>query len=342
MNDSLIQSLSKNADKDNEIMANYVSFRLQREGYGNVIPIDCGSLTLNKQHNISEFLKNNLSRAEIKATQVASIDAARKDFITKLGIPLAMKDFYGINEEDYDIHISDAIKYGKNVGVVLSCAANDLMFQGWINPIGYLLDKIFIGNRTSLKRLRILLEDERLRDNVVDGLKRNIEQVLGINENAKIITMGIFRPKSTPKKFASLFEEINDKIQDTTESYNQSYVDISDVKSKMIDFHPVGPNYMKMQERVAKKLIRRFNRPEIDIQKFEYTNTGLAGAINDVIILLKTNTEVTDSFIATLTYKYNCSREEIMKFMYPLVDGRIDEIETHAKVYTNANDFIKK
>jgi hypothetical protein len=350
MNDSLIQSLSKNADKDNEIMANYVGLRFQREGYRNIIPIDCGSLTLNKQHNITEFLKNNLSRAEIKATQVASIDTARKG-VAKLGIDPKMKNMYGINDEDYDIHISDAIKYGENVGVVLSCTANDLMWQTWINPISYFLGSVkqsipFMQSKT-LKRLQILLDDEKLRDNVTDGLKRNIEEVLGINSNAKIVTMGIFRPRITPEVFNSLFEEINYKAESITKSYDQSYVDISDIKSKPIDFHPTGENYMIMQERVFEEILKRFrsyqrNVASIDFLNYSYSNLGLLGARNQVYESISVEQEKIYNFISEIINKYNYSREEVEYFMQCLITGRIEELKTHASVYEDAEMLIKR
>jgi hypothetical protein len=86
-----------------------------------------------------------------------------------------------------------------------------------VDPIGYYKGRVkqlipFMES-VRLKRLRVLLADEKLRDNVIDGLKKNIEEVLGINSDAKIITMGIFRPRMTPKEFDPLFDEMNFKLE---------------------------------------------------------------------------------------------------------------------------------
>jgi hypothetical protein len=55
LNDSLLQNITDKGTKEENIMAYYIAEYLEGYGHNCDIAIDCGSLALNKQHNISEF-----------------------------------------------------------------------------------------------------------------------------------------------------------------------------------------------------------------------------------------------------------------------------------------------
>lgn len=346
LNDSLCQSLTKNGDIKKDIMAYSIKDRLEAEGYKDVTAIDCGSLSLNKQHNITEFLKNNLSLAEIKATQRESVLAARNNIITKIGIPKWQADVYKILPGDKDIRISDTIKDSKNSGVVLSCTANDLMSSVWVSPVSYALGKIKCSvpglSSNAIKRTKVLMDYEKLRNNVIDGIKINIEQVLGINSNAKICAMGIYRPNITPEVFDGLFSKINEKLETAVKSYRQSYIDISDIKSRTFDFHPTNENFILMSNRVAEELINRFkeNDQNIDINNFEYSNLGIDGALKDLQHLYIKEKQMIYEFIKYLVVN-EPNKKAVLQFMKDYIEGRPNEIKNHYQIYSRAKSLVK-
>jgi len=316
---------------------------LAQKGMRDILSIDCGSLFLNKQHNITEFLKNNLSLTEIKATQKESIDASRHGLV-KYFVSKKIKEYYPIKPKDNQINISDAIKESKNVGVLLSCVANDMMNSVWVNPISHMIARIPFMDKSVLERTKILLADKKLRNKIVGGLKVNMEQILGINDNSKICTFGIYRPQILPKNFRFIFDEINDRIQETTKKYQQSYININDIKSKLIDFHPDKKGYIVIAGRIATELYKRFNNREIisdlNISTFNYQNLGLDGAILDVNNYFEMEKENINRFLKYLTNKYTFY--QIEKIMSEFMINRLKEVQDMEKIYFNAKQLIKK
>lgn len=344
MNDSLLQSLdTQNIQKEN-IVVHRVEKILKQKGVSNIQSIDCGSLFLNKQHNITEFLKNNLSLAEIKGTQLASIDTARNNLITKIGINPKIKQYYQINKEDSLIRISDSIKESKEVGVLLSCVANDLMASVFVNPISYAISaKIPFTDKSALERTKILLENKEIRNNVVLGLRKNIEQLLGINDEAKICTFGIYLPQILPKDFLYLFQEMNYEIENLSKEYDQSYIDISDIPSKKIDFHPNADNYRVIANRVAENLLNRFGKvsklPSKEITKFDYETLGLNGAISDIKKYYGLELEHVYKLLEYLIKDCGYSREYVLNVMDHFIKGRPSEAQVMEEVYQKAKEL---
>lgn len=343
LNDSLCQCLTKKGNQNDNIMAYYIKNKLIENGFNNVIGIDCGSLSLNKQHNIYEFLKNNLSLAEIKATQIMSINSARKDLITKIGIPKWQESYYKILPEDYDIFISDSIKYSKNSGIVLSCISNNLMAEVWVNPISYAISSLPFTDSNSAKRFKILLENEVLRNNVIDGIKKNIEYILGINSKAKICLLGIYRPNILPKEYNFLIEEINSKVKNTSEEYNQNYIDINDIKSKLLDFHPNLDNFKLISNKISDNLISRFQTEErnVEVSEINFENNGIDGAINDLnnyYEIEKINVKNTINYLISKGYEKNIIDEVMTNYII----GRPNEILTHIDIYKKAKTLLNK
>lgn len=344
LNDSLLQCLNPKSLSQDDIVVYQVKRILEQQGIEDILPVDCGSLFLNKQHNITEFLKNNLLLAEIKATQKESIDASRRG-LAKYFISEKLKEYYTIKPKDNQIGISDAIKESENVGVLLSCVANDMMNSVWVNPIGHMLARLPFMDKSVLERTKILLADKKLRSEIVDGLKVNMEQILGINYNSKICTFGIYRPQILPKDFGFIFDEINSGIQDTTKTYQQSYIDINDIKSKPIDFHPDKKGYNIIASRIAAELQQRFNNGEIpsnlNIPTFEYQNLGLDGAISDAREYFGRETDYMNQFVKYLIRTHNYTPDQIERIMGGFIIGRPKEVQEMEQVYSNAKKLVR-
>lgn len=344
LNDSLLQCLSTKSINQNDIVVYNVKRVLEQQGMQNILPIDCGSLFLNKQHNITEFLKNNLSLAEIKATQRESIDASRQG-LARYFISKKLKEYYPIKLEDNQINISDAIKNSKNVGVLLSCVGNDMMTSIWVNPIGHMFARLPFGDKDVLERVKILLANKKLRGEIVDGLKGNIEQILGINDNSKICTFGIYIPQILPRDFEFIFDEINDRIQSATKTYQQSYIDINDIKSRPIDFHPNKKAYNIIASRIADELEIRFNDRQIisniNVPTFKYQNLGLDGAIENTKAYYEREEEYICQFVKYIISNYDYTSDQIEKILSRFIIGRLSEVQNMEKVYSNSKQLIK-
>lgn len=328
-------------------MAYNIKAKLEKNGFKNVTAIDAGSLSLNKQHNVSEFLKHNLSVEEIKETQKASIDMARRNFITKIGIPNWQKKFYEVNKGDENIRISDTIKKSNNSGIVLSSVANDLMTQAWVNPISYAIARLPFTDSSAKERARILLTHPQFRSNVTEGLKRNIEQILGLNEKAKICILGIYKPKILPEKYDLLnnyLTILNFEIQKIARNYHQSYININDTKSKIIDFHPTKESFEAICKEIADRLISRFeyNKNSINVNRFEYDTSGLIGVHRDLIDLQISEKESVEKTIEMLVKEKfeGYSEESIREIMKACTEGRQNEILEHAQIYCDADENI--
>lgn len=343
LNDSLLQNLKSHNQTKNDIVVYRVAEKLNAKGLENILPIDCGSLFVNKQHNITEFLKNNLSLAEIKAVQQLGIDKARHG-VAKLAISPKLKNYYTIEQGDNEIHISDAIKESKKVGVLLSCVSNDMMTSVWADPISYMLAHIPLMDKTALKRAAILLREKPLRQNVVDGLKINMEQILGINANAKICTFGIYRPTILPQTFDIIIDEINYNVHQVTREYNQNYIDINSLNSKIIDFHPNTKGYEDISTSVADRLRYAFRTEGITkrgISKFEYNNLGLDGVISDIQKYGLQEKNYVEQFVSYIEQKYNYSEEQANKIFNAFLVGRPQEAVDMEEIYKNAKSLIK-
>ena len=336
LNDSLCQNLGTK-----KIMANEIKNKLEDIGYKDVTTIDCGSLILNKQHNITEFLKNNLSVAEIKATQKEGITAARKGIISKIFIPRSYEDMYQISSLDRDIKISDTIKNSKNSAVVLSCVANDLMASVWVNPISYKLGSFGLNNDVK-KRTKVFLGYDKLKKEVIDGLKNNVEQVLGINNNAKICIIGIYQPYLMSENFKHLFCDINSSIESIAKKYNQSYININDINSKKFSSLPTEVGFKVISDRVAKTIIDRFAESEqyICVGEFKYNNLGIDGALSDLRIQYIKEQATVDELIDYLIVT-GCSRKDVLKFMKDYIEGRPNEVRKHREIYEKAKCIVK-
>lgn len=340
LNDSLCQTFNKNLSLEDCIMAYYLQRRFFQEGLENTIAIDCGSLALNKQHNVSEFLKNNLSVAEIKATQLSSLKSVRKDLITRLAIARWYDNFYHIDEVDSNIRISDTIKNSKNCNVVLSAVANDLMASVWANPISIAISNLPFSSDYSSKRFDILYKDEKLKNSVVDGLKRNVEEVLGINDKAKICLLGIFVPNILPKKYEEIIYEINKKVEEIAKNYKQNFADINDVKSRLIDFHPNAENFKIMCEKVYEAL-KNTQEEKIKCDDFHYSDRGLEGMIQDLNNLYYQEIETVKKTIDYLISK-GYTEDYLKLIMDDYIKGRPREINEHIKICEDSKRLINK
>ena len=344
LNDSLLQNLKSNNQDKTDIVVYRVAEKLKAKGLNNILSIDCGSLFVNKQHNITEFLNNNLSVAEIKAIQQLGIDKTRHG-VAKLAISPVLKNYYNIEKGDNKIHISDAIKKSNKVGVLLSCVSNDMMTSVWANPISYMLAKIPFVDKTVLERTSILLKDKALREKIVDGLKINMEQILGINDHAKICTFGIYRPTILPQTFDIIIDEINYNVHKTAREYNQHYIDINSLNSKIIDFHPNAKGYEDISTLVADRLRYAFRADVMakkGIPKFEYNNLGLDGAISDIQKYGLQEKEYIEQFVTYVQKKYNYSSEQARKIFNDFLVGRPQEVVDMEEIYTNAKELVKK
>ena len=342
LNDSLLQNLNTHNQNKTDIVLYRVAQKLQQKGLENILSIDCGNLFINKQHNITEFLHNNLSLAQIKAIQQLGIDKTRHG-IAKLVVSKNLKNYYNIEENDNEIHISDAIKNSKNVGVLLSCVANDMMSSVWVNPISHMLARIPFMDKNALKRTEVILKDQTIRDQITDSLKINIEQILGINDDTKICTFGIFRPSILPKDFETIFNEINNNLQVITQMYNQSYIDINDLKSKIIDFHPNAKGYETIACRTADELSKTFASKvnKKNIKKFDYNNLGLDGAIIDIQRYKEQEKEYVNYFIKCLQENHNYSLEQAKIIFHDFIIGRLKEVDDMEDIYRKAKRLIK-
>lgn len=203
------------------------------------LTIDAGSLTLNKSEHIDIMLGFNLTLEEIKIAQLISLHDGISNFIKEnVGVKtqkkldnVILKHVFNpthakTNQMD-KIGISDLIKNSDAPLIIHSTGANNLMRILGENP--YKLESDYKNNTLKYISAVIKASRESTVSYVLDGIKRNFENIYTLNPNAQIFYLGLGLQKVLKKEqfqmFKSLILTYNKELEKLCSKYNVNYIE---------------------------------------------------------------------------------------------------------------------
>lgn len=219
------------------------------------LTIDAGSLTLNKSEHIDIMLGYNLTLEEIKIAQFISLHDGISNLIkenfgsktqSKIDESILKPLFNPIHAKSSEMEkmgISDLIKISDAPLIIHSTGANNLMRILGENP--YTLESDCKNKRNKYTRAIMKALDENTIPVVLDGIKRNFENIYALNPNAQIFSLGLYLQKVFKKEkyqiFRSLILKYNEELEKLCAQYNVSYIETMNHGDKhqnhLIDFN---------------------------------------------------------------------------------------------------------
>jgi hypothetical protein len=213
--------------------------------YGNGInprTIDMYSMAkYNTTESFEQYLKYNISLAQIKMNQRESIDLYREQSIYKrVQLRSNMKDMYVPDEYDYNHNLTDEIKKGLPI-VIYSCGTNEFF-------------KELYGNyyKTSSRDYNINNVSNVI-NKIIPKIERNINLILSLNPNAEIYILGLYEPLR--KDFRESIMLFNSLLRQLCSCYpSVHYVDNMNVSKNEIIYLDFNPN-MRGQELIGSNIV---------------------------------------------------------------------------------------
>lgn len=280
----------------------YLKEALESEDYS-IDLIDVFSMFFNKTRHIDYFLKQNVSLEEIKliqeyGTEIELKHALNTSFSTLRGCSKIINKVLTTKSskeiDNPDLKLSDIISLANNPMVVYASGINDIMYSLHINPFNL---KEAYRNRDKDPKYGYAAArvSKQTVTDIVDGHKRNFENILGLNNNSDIYALSAYLYTDMNKDYEKIFKEVilmyNDELEQLCKSYNVSYVNsrvleeskyknpVSNYISKyppyIISCEIVKEMYKKMQSKnYEKKLI--IGPPIIE-------GNGLSGVVSEII-----------------------------------------------------------
>ena len=249
--------------------------------------IDTFSILLNKSRYIDYYLKHNISTEQLKKIQMYGTEneikylSGNKNFGTLLGVmgSYLIKD---ANEEN--LYISDELKNSNKPIVIYSSGISDIMYETQIiTPNSREKNNVKKYNFNSLMKTN---EQEQAMNNVIDGNKRNIENILGLNEDAKICVLGLHNYSNANKSFNKFILNYNERLKEVCKNYKLIYVGTRNIEK--INNHCSYDTYFRkysffLTSRIIKELSFSLDKQRnIEIEPFEYDSEGAYGVLNDM------------------------------------------------------------
>lgn len=214
---------------------------LKKEINAACLTVDAGSLTLNKSEHMDIMLGYNLTLEEIKIARLLALhdgisnffrenmdpkthDKIEASILTPLFNPAKVKT--SVLDR---IGISDLIRGVNSPIIIHSTGANNLMKILGTNP--YVLNKDEKNKNIDGKFYYALVKatDPKTIRIVLDGVERNFDNILTINPDAKIFSLGLYLQKiflnGKYKEFRDMILSYNDALEKLCEQYKVKYID---------------------------------------------------------------------------------------------------------------------
>ena len=205
--------------------------------------INAFSLTMNKTEHIDYFLKNNLSLEEIKLSQIYSVISALEKVMTDIGLPKfigqignAYRLIYTPKKGDENIKISTSLKQVQEPLMIYSSGVNDLMREVGANPFGIKGDYKARDKKPNYYYTLEKTNSPETLKKVMEAIERNYANILGINPNTDIYTLGAYIPRSLQSEEMNIFRDLviayNEELLNLCKKYGITFVDTEEVGKK--------------------------------------------------------------------------------------------------------------
>ena len=260
--------------------------------------INAFSLTMNKTEHIDYFLKNNLSLEEIKLSQVYSAVSALEKVMSDIGLPKALgkvgnayKMVYKPVKGDENIHIFTSLKEAYDPIMIYSSGVNDLMREVGANPFG--IKKMYKEKDIKPNYYYTLdkTNDPKTLKKVIDSIERNYNNILNINSNTDIYTLGAYIPKSLQSSEMNIFRDLviayNEELMNLCKQYGITFVNTEEVGKKYNksenNFHISSAGHNALANYILgyiyHNIVSNNKNNYISNDRYEITNNGSLGVI---------------------------------------------------------------
>lgn len=231
--------------------------------------INAFSLMFNKTEHINYLLEANLSLEEIKDLQVngmvSALEKAMQDFhlpkfLGKVGY--VSKILYRPKKDDNKILLTDSLKESKEPIVIYSCGANDVMREAWNNPFSIGKDYKNRDKNLNYDYAVYKLQNPASVQKVIGSVEGNINNILTLNNNADIFTLGLYIPKSMQcdgmEIFNNAIARYNEYLQELCVKYGLTYIntekDGEKYNNSNINFHVSTAGHNALANEIIAKL----------------------------------------------------------------------------------------
>lgn len=261
---------------------------LQSDNY-DIKTIDAFSMLFNKSRHIDYYLDHNISTQQLKYIQKYGTEEEIKhalgnnNFSTLVGIICSCLIK---SANDKKLFLSDEIKNNKEPIIVYSSGINDIMYELEINPFS--VKKKYDKERSEYNH-SVSLTNDNIMTKIIDGHKSNFEKILGLNDQAKICTLGAYLYSNTNhynEPFHQFVLSYNERLKDLCKEYRTIYVGTRSVETT--DYQSASNTYFSkityhLASRILKELsffIEKDRNNKIDSLK--YNNEGAYGIYKDM------------------------------------------------------------
>lgn len=264
--------------------------------------INAFSLLMNKTEHIDYFLDNNLSLEEIKLSQVYSFVEAIKKVMSDIHLPEVLgnvgyvsKLVYKQNSDDKNIHIATSLREAEEPTVIYSSGVNNLMREVGNNPFAIKKD---YQNRNIMPNYDYTVEKAKnpaTLDTVLTGINKNFENILSINGNTDIYTLGAYEPKSFESEGMNVFRDLvceyNERLESLCKMYHITFINTEAIGKKYnqseINFHVSAQGHNALANYILEKMYeRKIENPtsciKVDGRKRPILTSGVSGVIDRV------------------------------------------------------------
>lgn len=220
----------------------YISAALKDEELRPIV-INAFSLTMNKTEHIDYFLESNLSLEEIKLSQIYSVVSALEKVMEDVKMPRILgkignlyRMVYTPKKGDENIFIADTIRDIQEPTLIYSSGVNNLMREVGISPFTIMGDYKNRDIKPNYNYTVVRSNDPRVLKSVIDGIEKNFDSILNINDKTDIYTLGAYVPKALESEGMGVFRDLvsvyNEKLEYLCRRYNISFINTDCIGKK--------------------------------------------------------------------------------------------------------------
>lgn len=263
--------------------------------------IDAFSLMFNKTEHINYLLRSNPNLEEIRDLQVygmvSALEKAMGDFylpkcLGKVGYVSRM--LHKQRDENKNIRLTDTLRDSKEPIVIYSSGANDIMREGWNNPLSIARD--YKKQNSAYKYAVDKLSDISTVKRVINRVDENFNNILSINDEADIFALGLYIPKSMQRDGMEIFNDAiqryNNFLMELCKKYNIEYIDTQLTARKNnnsdLNFHITTEGHNTLENKIIERLYDRklYRKSKANITEFNDFKIGKHG-LYEMLVDLK-------------------------------------------------------
>jgi len=322
-----IEGINKHPNLLKKNFLDYIGNLLKTKNFSPRI-INIFSELINKTEHIDYLLENNLSLEEIKLSQLYSVISLLEKQATDLKLPKSLgnlayiyKLIYNPQKHEEKIFLTKMIQRTQEPTIIYSSGFSNLMCEIGTTPL--IITKDYENRKTSPNYTYTCEKstNPNTLTKVLTGIETNFTNILTLNNNADIYTLGTFIPKIQTKGLEiliELLEKYNESLQRLCQKYNITYINPNLIENR--EFNNIAAHLIEaMYQRKCEP--NEQLTPTI-INNLTINNYGPRGMGNKIIKEYEKNV----ASINKLEDEYAKLRQE------QIIDEQIRELEVFQKV----------